>query len=207
MKIIVPELCKKLTALTKKQKEALDKTYSTNEKMIRLISDILNVAQIEEGKYISELHSSNIESVIKSALEGAKEMADKKNVKIEIKTEGKIPGLMIDEGKIKIALSIVLENATEYTAPGGKITIYLESKWKEIQIKVEDTGYGIPKQEQEKVFSKFFRGSNVVKIDTEGTGLGLFIAKNIIESHGGKIWFESEENKGTAFYITLPSKS
>ncbi len=71
---------------------------------------------------------------------------------------------------------------------------------------MEDTGVGIPEDQQARVFSKFFRGANVVKMETEGTGLGLFIVKNVIEAHGGKIWFESEEGKGAKFHLTIPIK-
>jgi two-component system sensor histidine kinase VicK len=80
---------------------------------------------------------------------------------------------------------------------------YLEDK-KKILFKVEDQGIGIANDQQKRVFSRFFRASNALKTETEGTGLGLFIAKNIIEAHGGEIWFESEEDRGTTFYFTLP---
>jgi signal transduction histidine kinase len=86
------------------------------------------------------------------------------------------------------------------------MTISLKGGIKEIELSVKDTGVGIPKGQQERVFSKFFRGANVIRMEAEGSGLGLFITKNIIEAHGGRIWFNSEENKGATFYFVLPLK-
>jgi two-component system sensor histidine kinase VicK len=111
-----------------------------------------------------------------------------------------------------LAVQNLLDNAVRYTPPRGRITILLEiikfhdRDEKDIIFSIKDTGVGIPKDQQPRVFTKFFRGANVMRMDTEGTGLGLFIAKNIIEAHGGKIWFESEERKGTVFYFSLPVK-
>ena len=84
------------------------------------------------------------------------------------------------------------------------MTISLIKKTNEVEVQIKDNGYGIPTSEQNVIFSKFFRGSNIQKVNTEGTGLGLFTAKNIIDLHGGRIWFKSEEQKGTTFYFTLP---
>lgn len=99
----------------------------------------------------------------------------------------------------------MIDNAIHYTMPGGKVTVILTGDKNEIKITVKDTGIGIPQNQQERVFSKFFRAANAMRVQTDGTGLGLFITKNIIEAHGGKIWFESEEGKGTTFYFTLPA--
>ena len=106
----------------------------------------------------------------------------------------------------------ILANSVEYTPQGGKIEFGISflpaqagDKEKNILIKVADTGYGIPKNQQNQIFTKLFRADNVRDKDTNGTGLGLYIVKSIVENFGGKIWFESEENKGTTFYVTLPS--
>jgi len=101
----------------------------------------------------------------------------------------------------------LIDNALKYSHPKGEIKISIEEDEGELVVKIEDNGIGISKKEQEKVFSKFFRGQEAMKIDTEGKGLGLFIAKNIIEYHGGEIGFESREDKGSLFYFTLPIKS
>jgi len=113
---------------------------------------------------------------------------------------------MLDVEKMRLAINNLVDNAIRYTPPGGRVTVSLSYDKKEIEFSVKDTGVGIPKDQQERVFTKFFRGANVMRMATEGTGLGLFITKNIIEAHGGKIWFESEENVGTTFHFTIPLK-
>jgi len=193
--------------LNKKQKELIEETYGTNDKAIKLVTDLLNVAQIEEGKYLSNIMLSDVEKVIQSLIDGYKKKMEQKklNFKFE-KPKKQLPKVMIDAEKMEIAVGNIFNNAIKYTPSGGKIIISLKESEKEIEIRIIDTGLGIPQYEQEKLFTKFFRGSNIKKIDTEGTGLGLYISKNIIEAHGGKIWFESEENKGTTFYFTIPVK-
>ena len=99
----------------------------------------------------------------------------------------------------------LLSNAVKYTPEKGKVSIHLSlSDKKNVLLRLCDNGYGIPKNQQDKIFTKLFRADNVIGKDTEGTGLGLYIAKSIVEQAGGKLWFESVENKGTIFYATLP---
>jgi signal transduction histidine kinase len=86
------------------------------------------------------------------------------------------------------------------------VTVTIDLQNGNFFFKIQDTGIGIPKEVRDRIFTKFFRAPNAAKIDTEGSGLGLFVTKNIVESHGGKIWFESEEGKGTTFYFTIPVK-
>jgi len=196
-----------LGELKREQKEFLEKTYLINERMISLINDLLNVARIEEGRYIYKLVLTDLVELIKKVVESRQRLIQEKKIKFEFK-EGseKLPLVLIDSAKMELAIENLLDNAIKYTKPGGKVTISLEKNPKEIEFKIEDTGVGIPQDQQERVFSKFFRGANVMKLETGGTGLGLFISKNIIEAHGGKIWFYSKENEGTTFYFTLPLK-
>ena len=196
-----------LGKITPEQREFLQKTYTSNERMISLINDLLDVTRIEEGKHIYKPILTKIESIIQFVVNSYREGAERKKIKIIFKkTEEKLPKIVIDVEKIKLAIQNLLDNAIKYTPQGGTVTILLKRGKKEIIISIKDTGVGIPKDQQDRVFSKFFRGANAIRMETEGSGLGLFIAKNIIETHGGKIWFESLENKGTNFYFTLPVK-
>jgi len=95
-------------------------------------------------------------------------------------------------------------NASKYNSEGGSIVLQISKETNEILFRVSDNGWGIPKHQQDKIFTKFFRGDNVVMRQTVGSGLGLYIVKQIVEMSGGRVWFESEENKGTTFYFTLP---
>lgn len=196
-----------LGSLTDEQEEAVRKAYVSNDKMINLIKKLLNVAQIEEGKYLSECSLIDILEIIISIVKEYEKLIEEKEMNVKIqKPKEELPKLMLDKEKITIAITDLLDNAFRYTPKGGSITISVAKKEKDVEVKINDTGYGIPKSDQEKVFSKFFRGKNIMKIETEGTGLGLFIARNIIEAHGGNIWFESDENKGSTFYLTIPIK-
>lgn len=196
-----------LGKLNEKQKKIIEETYKTNERMISSVNSLLNVSEIEEGKYLSEIVLSSIEDIIQSIVDAHKKEMEKRKLKFEFKKpEERLPKVMLDIEKMKIAIKNIFDNALKYTPPGGKVSISLERDEKEIEVQVQDTGVGIPQEQQEKVFTKFFRGANIIKIETEGTGLGLFISKNIIEAHGGRIWFESEEGKGSTFYFTIPVK-
>jgi len=139
-----------------------------------------------------------------SAISLYKEEIKNKKLKIKFQKPKNVVKVKIDAEKIKLAVDNLLDNAIKYTNSGGKLELELSCGIKEVEFKIKDSGLGIPKSQQERVFSKFFRGENIMKVQTEGTGLGLFITKNIIEAHGGKIWFDSKEGKGTTFYFTLP---
>jgi len=196
-----------LGKLTEKQKEMIEKTYQTNEKMISLIDDLLNAAKIEEGRYLTNITLSSIEQVIQSVIDSYQDEIKKRRLKFRfIKPEGEIPKVMLDVEKMKIAVTNIIDNALRYTFPGGRISVSVQGNKKEIRIQVQDNGIGIPQNQQKKIFTTFYRGSDAIKMETEGTGLGLFIAKNIIEAHKGKIWFESKEGKGATFYFTIPIK-
>ena len=112
-------------------------------------------------------------------------------------------------GKVltKTARLNLLENAIRYTKPRGNITVTMEPQGDKLRVAVADNGVGVPEDQQERVFTKFFRGKNVLSMETEGSGLGLFIAKNIVETHRGAIRISSQENKGTTVTITLPLSS
>jgi signal transduction histidine kinase len=196
-----------LGTLTQEQREFVSKTYQSNERMISLINDLLDVTRIEEGRYVYKSSLISLVDLVDSVIKERKEEIKKKDIKLSFKKPlRELPRVMIDAEKIKIAIENFLDNAVKYTPPGGKIIVSLRhlKENKEIEFSVKDTGVGIPEDQRDRVFSKFFRGANVVRMDTEGSGLGLFISKNIIESHGGTVWFESKENEGTVFHFVLP---
>jgi len=196
-----------LGEITKEQKDFILKTYKSNERMIGLINDLLDITRIEEGRYIYKPALAELEPVVQFAVNSHKEAVGRKELKLEFKKpKKKLPRVMLDVEKIRLVIQNFLDNAIKYTLAGGKITVSLKCVKKEIEFSVKDSGVGIPKDQQKRVFARFFRGANVIRMDTEGTGLGLFISKNIVEAHGGRIWFESEENKGSTFYFALPVK-
>ncbi len=195
-----------LGEINKEQREILEKSYQSNERMIALINDLLDITRIEEGKYIYRTVLTDLADLVHFVVNSSKDEAAKRNLKIEFKKAGdKMPKIAVDVEKIRLVIQNFIDNAMKYTPAGGKINIFLRylEESKEIEFSVKDSGVGIPLDQQPRVFTKFFRGANVVRMDTEGSGLGLFICKNIIEAHGGKVWFESKENEGATFYFTL----
>jgi len=194
-----------LGEITKEQREFIEKTYQSNERMISLINELLDITRIEEGRYLYKPIFTDFEPIIQFVVNSYREEIERKKINFEIqKPKEKLPRLVVDVEKMRLAIQNLLDNAIRYTPPGGQIIISFKKKEKEIEFLVKDTGIGIPKDQQARVFTKFFRGGNVIRMETEGSGLGLFIAKNIVEAHGGKIWFESKEGEGTTFYFSIP---
>lgn len=192
--------------LSKEQLDLLEKTYQSNERMIGLINDLLNVTRIEEGRYIFKPTLVQLEQLCQEVIDAAKEGILRKKINFGFLTpREKLPPVKIDSEKIKLVIQNLLDNAIKYTTSGGRVTISLKKGKKEVELEIQDNGVGIPRDQQERVFTRFFRGANIIRLETTGTGLGLFIAKNIIEAHQGKIWFESEEGKGSTFHFTLPT--
>ncbi len=194
--------------LNPQQREMLLKGYETNERMILLINDLLNVSRIEEGRFQYRFSHSSLEDVAQKIYEDLEPTTKKTNVHLVYeKPEQSLPKANIDPDKIRLAIQNLVDNAIKYTPPDGTVTIRVYEEHGQLICSVSDTGVGIPADQQGRIFSKFFRADNVIRMQTDGSGLGLFIAKNIVENHRGSIWFESAEGKGTTFYFSLPLRS
>jgi len=194
-----------LGPLNDQQKEIVKTANETNNRVIGLVNDLLNLAQIEEGKYLRNRALNNIEDIIESILERNRQRIIKKKIYVQF-NKVNAPKILMDKERIDIALTNIIDNAIRYTASGGKILIDILASSQEVEVRIKDTGMGIAKGDQSRVFSKFFRAKNAMKVETEGSGLGLYMGKNIIEAHGGKIWFNSEIEKGTVFHVIIPIK-
>lgn len=192
-------------AATDSQKEALQNGLTATEKVLKMANDLLDTANIESGKFGYEFVQTDLVNLISKMIEGYLPTVQRHNIKIYLEppADGLEP-LKLDPLRIKIVFQNLIENAIRYNVENGEVAIRLVKKPPYLEVAIQDTGIGIPKEELPKMFIKFFRASNVLKYETEGTGLGLYITKNIVEAHGGKIWVESVENRGTTFYFTLP---
>ena len=194
-----------LGPINEEQRDFLDKTYKSNERMINLINDLLNATRIEEGRHLYNLILVNLEDIISALAATYSELFKQKNLTLELeKPKMILPQVKIDVEKMRLVISNLIENAIKYTPIGGKIYISVGCDAANIRVSVRDTGMGILKDQESRIFTKYFRGSNAIRMETEGTGLGLFIAKNIVETHGGKIEFISQEGKGTTFTFFVP---
>ena len=192
--------------ISKKQRGILKQCYDNNNQLINLINDLLDAYSLEEGKFDNKFTKTNIGELIKEVSEQFKINAQNKKIEFALDLAHNLPKIKLDRSKIKLVLITLIDNSFKYTPREGKIEIHCQKKDKTILIKIVDTGIGIPKQNQNKIFSKFFRASNAIIFQTEGNGLGLYVAKSIIKNHNGKIWFKSKINQGTTFFVELPIK-
>lgn len=192
-------------ALNPKQKDYTSEIYASSRRMAELVSALLNVSRIELGTFAIEPKPLDIRDVVISVLKELDQKIKSKNLAIVQEYSKDVPTLLnIDPNLTRIIFQNLISNSVKYTPDGGKITISIFKTEKDIVIEVVDSGYGIPLHQQRRVFEKFFRADNIIPIETDGTGLGLYIIKEVVEKIGGTIRFESEENIGTKFYITIP---
>jgi PAS domain S-box-containing protein len=193
--------------LTPEQKDIVDKSYKSTIRMINLINDLLDITRLEEGKYIFTMTPESLQDITQDVIYNMRDAIKKKGIKLEFeKPEYLFPRVKMDKAKIKIVIENLIENAVKYTPPGKKVTILLENNKIDVGFKIQSESIDIPQVQQGKVFTKFFRSSNAVKTETDGSGPGLYLSKNIIDAHRGEIGFSSEENKGTTFWFKIPAK-
>jgi len=186
------------------QKKYLGEIYDSNNRMIDLVNTLLNVSRIEMGTFKVKPEPIKINEVIESLLSELSVQTSQHKLIIEKKFDKEIPTINADPSLIRIIIQNILSNAVKYTPDGGNILARVTRRPHDIMIEIKDSGYGIPKKQQDKIFNKMFRAENVKDKITDGNGLGLYSTKAIVEQSGGKIWFESEENKGTSFFVTIP---
>lgn len=199
--------------ITKEQKEILQEAFWGNERMINLVNNLMDISKIEEGRFEMKFEPTQFEKLIGQAVVELEPLAKKNKVILEYRPPTlPLPKVNIDQARIKQVIQNLVDNAIKYSRidTRGKVLVEIqkEKEGKFFRVSVQDNGAGIPRDEQEKIFGRFFRASNISKLDPGGgSGLGLYIVKAIIEQSGGRIWFESEgEGKGTTFYFTLPIK-
>lgn len=186
------------------ERQYLEIIREGNERMIKLVNDLLNVSQIDQGRLSYTRENFDIVQLVGSLVSELKGLADANNIKLEIKSAADQIYVNADKQYITMVLNNFMDNAMKYIPGTGQVEISLNQDDKFLTVKVKDNGIGIPADEQKNIFHKFFRSAAVMRHKTEGTGLGLFLAKAFIEAHGGKIGFTSTESQGTTFWFTLP---
>jgi len=197
--------------INEKLQRYLDLSYQSAERMINLINDLLNVSRIEAGRLELSLERANLEETIKVTLEELRSKATEKNINLEFKTLSPIPPVMLDKERFPEIITNLVGNSLKFTPEKGSITVtaQISKDKKEVLINVTDTGMGIAQKDIPTLFAKFHPLDKpyVARSTTGGTGLGLYITKNLVELHGGKIGVRSEVGKGSTFYFTLlPAK-
>jgi len=191
--------------LTEKQVHYLTRVRSNTQHLAGLINDLLDLAKIESGKIEFRSSRVSLSGLVHEVAEALRPVAAEKVIALE--TTIREPSILVwaDRDKINQVLTNLIGNAIKFTPVQGRITVSASRNGGEsVQVSVSDTGPGVPPDEKEKIFAKFYQIAEVNGENSKGTGLGLAIAKALVELHGGKIWVESEPGRGSTFSFTLP---
>lgn len=190
--------------LNKKQKEYLDEIYKGNLRMVELVSALLNVSRLELGTFSVEPELVRITTISNTVIKELRPKIKEKKIKFSKDYDESLGRMSLDRRLMGMIFQNLLSNSIKYTLEGGEVSLKISKEKEVVRIVVSDTGLGIPKSQHKNIFKKLFRADNVKVTDTEGTGLGLYIVKSVLDQSGGKIWFESKENKGTTFFVEIP---
>jgi two-component system, OmpR family, phosphate regulon sensor histidine kinase PhoR len=194
--------------LSDEQREVISQTSESNEQLITLVNQMLDITRIEKDGLAMDLENVSTDKILQKVIRDILSFAEKNNVSIKYSKQGEIPEISGNKERLYQVFQNLVENAIKYCKNDKDkvcpVTVSTSSSGGFVNIEIADRGIGVPKQEQEKIFERFYRASNAVRFKSSGTGLGLYIVKSVIENLGGNVRFESEEGKGTTFFISLP---
>lgn len=192
--------------ITPMQKQLLEEAFISSERMVHLIGDFLNVSRLQTGKFVLDKSLVNLADLVEEEVTGLKATAKARSLTLEYRKPLNIPSLFIDGGKIHQVIMNFIDNAMYYSTEDTTITVKVGLEGGYVVFTVKDTGIGVPKDEQAQLFTKFFRATNARRQRPDGTGIGLYLAKKVIDAHGGTMVFESKEGKGSTFGFRVPIK-
>jgi len=190
--------------LNERQQRYLEIVRKNSLRLNVLINDLLDTSKIASGSLELSLTELDVRHEIEDVLRSMQTLVEEKQIDVVLDISPELPRIQADSLRFSQVIANLLSNAYKYSPEGATATVTAKEGPGLIQIDISDTGIGISKADQSKLFTKFFRADNSSTREESGTGLGLFITRHLIEAHGGKIWVESEEGKGTIFSFTLP---
>lgn len=193
--------------LTPMQRKLLNQSFISSQRMAYLISDLLNVSRLRTGKFVIDPVPSNLAKVVQDEVDQLQETVKGRELVLTYNRPEHFPMLMLDETKIRQVIMNFIDNAIYYTPSGGHIAVNLTETPKSIELTVVDDGIGVPKYEQHRLFTKFFRAHNAKHARPDGTGLGLFMAKKVVIAQGGAVIFKSQQGRGSTFGFTFPKRA
>ena len=194
--------------VTNEQKNFLGKALDSDNRMIAFVNEMLSVSQSENTLEELKITQIDLIKLIDELVFDFSGETQKKGIQLVfLKPEQSELNISADYEKIRVVVQNLIENAIKYSNNEGHIIISLSKKDNVVELSVRDSGIGIAKDDQAKIFEKFFRAGNAKKQDSVGSGLGLYTTRRMIEKHNGKIWFESEEGVGTTFYVQIPEQT
>jgi signal transduction histidine kinase len=191
--------------LTKAQKEFVGYAFGSSERMVNLISDLLNVSRLSAGRFLIQTKPTDMVQMVADEVRQLETHATGKGIKLIFETPKQpLPPAQIDENKTRQVIMNFIDNAIYYTQ-SGEVHVVLDQNPERVRLEVRDSGIGVPEDAKRKLFSKFFRADNAQTVRPDGTGLGLYLAKRVVEDQGGTIIFSSVEGKGSTFGFELPT--
>ncbi|MDD5050162.1 MAG: HAMP domain-containing sensor histidine kinase [Candidatus Pacebacteria bacterium] len=192
--------------LNEEQEKSLKKCYGGNDIAISMVNDLLNLDRLKANNTEYNDSPVKIAGLVETIISGFSARAKHKNISLTFDRKTDTGETVYSNPeKIRAILENLLENAINYSLVGDPIEVGLVSSPQEVTVTVKDKGIGIPEAEQKNIFTEFYRATNAIRHERSGAGLGLYIVKKIAEGQGGKVWFESQEGKGTTFFFTIPT--
>ena len=189
-----------------KQTEYFRILKENSARMQELVSDLLTVSRVETSSFSLKKKDFSLIELTEEVMKEFEIFVRSSNIKLDLKFQENLPKVFADSFQIRLVVDNLLDNAIRYITKGGEVKMKIERKNSKIYFEIKDSGVGIPQKDQKHIFQKFFRAENATRYQTQGSGLGLYIAKTIIEKSGGKIGFKSQEGVGSTFWFALPIK-
>jgi signal transduction histidine kinase len=191
--------------LNEQQRKSMRYISQRSSQLVTMIGELLDMTDIAAGTLGLDLAPTSLDELILEVIDSWRERIEERRLTAVTQLPDGLPQVLVDRDRVKRVLDNLMSNVYNYTMPGGKVTITTYTDGDKVRVDVEDTGIGISKPDQGRLFTRFFRAREVAHDDVRGAGLGLYMAKALVEAHGERIWLErSEPGEGSVFSFTLP---